>query len=125
MSTWDDLRNMDADFCEEMLKKQSQRSSEVGGHTYQQQIEKYGLRIMFAELANIMSRLEQMIWVGDADLSIAQKPLRLLDLLVDLGNYTSFTYSYVLDQAQEKFKELISSDSHTMPKVDNISIREQ
>lgn len=125
MNTWNKLNDFQESFVNEMVDKQEERSSEVGGHTWRQQIDTYGLPIMFAELANIMSRLELMLWTGDANLSVAQNPLRLLDLLVDLGNYTAFTYEYVLDQAKEKHKpELISSDSESMAKLDNISVRE-
>lgn len=83
----------------EMARKQNQRSNQVGGHSYISQIERYGLGIMFAELANIMSRLELMLWVNEPDNA---DPDRLLDLLVDLGNYTSFTYEYVYMSAVTK-----------------------
>lgn len=79
---------------------QGQRSQEVGGHTWEQTVERYGESYLFVEMAAIMSRLEQMIWVGQT-LNPYSNPSsfnfeRALDLCIDLGNYTDFLYQSLM-----------------------------
>lgn len=106
----------------EMAKKRNARSREVGGHSYLTQIERYGLGIMFAEMANIMSRLEQMLWLNDPKDANLE---RLLDLLVDLGNYTSFTYEYVWARHYEYLTSDYDSPLGEDPGSIDLSQREQ
>jgi len=85
---------------EAMLAVQKQRSGEVGGHTWEQMVERYGIAILFGEIASITLRLESVIW-GEAwnpysnphEVDID----RLLDLCIDLGNYTEFLYIAIQD----------------------------
>lgn len=82
---------------EAMAEVQNSRSSEVGGHTWQQMVERYGEAILFAEVASIVGRLESLLWdpqTAHPDANID----RLLDLCIDLGNYAEFLYLSFLER---------------------------
>ncbi len=80
----------------------NQRAQEIPD-TFEDLVETYGLAILFAEVASIVSRLKAMLWSDEA----LMKPInfdRLLDLLIDLGNFTDFLYMEA--QKQEKREEI-------------------
>ena len=73
--------------------------------TFEDLVETYGLAILFAEIASIVSRLKAMLWSDEA----LMKPInfdRLFDLLIDLGNFTDFLYMEA--RKQEKCEEINS-----------------
>jgi hypothetical protein len=83
---------------------QSQRSMELGGHTWQGMVERYGECYLFMEIASIVSRLEQGIWVDGMN-PYSPPPSRaridrLLDLCIDLGNYTDFLYQSLIKRIE-------------------------
>lgn len=81
---------------EAMAEVQNSRSEEVGGHTWQGMVERYGESILFAEIVSIVGRLEPIIWHGIGD--IEDNMDRLLDLCIDLGNYAEFLYLSFLER---------------------------
>lgn len=83
-------------FLEAMTSKQVERALEVGADTWREYADTYGVAILYAEIASINSRLKQVFWDHNPyeDMSTLNKP-RVLDLLVDLGNYASFLYAAV------------------------------
>lgn len=90
-------------FIKEMMSKQAERGGAVGGHSWKENIEIYGPAILFAEIAAINSRLKKMLWDdpskhkrGDFDWE------RLLDLLVDIGNYADFLYQWAENEKDKK-----------------------
>ncbi len=78
----------------------NERAQEVPD-TFEDLVETYGLAILFAEVASIVSRLKAMIWEENTQ-SINFD--RLYDLLIDLGNFTDFLYMEA--QKQEKREEI-------------------
>ncbi len=85
-----------------MAQVRKEREDEVGASTYQDLVNTYGLAILFAEIASITSRLKGLLWTDEA----IMQPInydRLLDLLIDLGNFTDFLYMEA--QKQEKREE--------------------
>ncbi len=73
-----------------MAAVQKERADEVGGHTYMDLVDQYGLAILFAEIATIVSRLKRIMW-DTSDYQLINWD-RLYDLLIDLGNFTDFLY---------------------------------
>jgi hypothetical protein len=98
--------------AEAMTDVQDLRASEVGGHTWQKSAERYGISYLWVEMAAIMSRLEQMLWV-DQTLNPYSNPNlfnfdRALDLCIDLGNYTDFLYRSLQSAEETENKNEIS-----------------
>lgn len=85
-----------------MAAIRNEREKEIGNHTYTDLVETYGLAILFAEIASIVSRLKAMIWEENTLQPINFE--RLYDLLIDLGNFTEFLYLEA--QKQEKREEI-------------------
>ena len=83
-----------------MLVIQGKRMVEIVEHTYPDLVETYGLRILFAEIASIVSRLKRILWTNH-DYEIPDWD-RLFDLLTDLGNYTDFIYDEALKQEKRE-----------------------
>jgi hypothetical protein len=81
-----------------MEEVQKERSLEVGGHTWEKLVEQYGEAILFAEIASIVSRLEQMIWHAGPYANPINNVDRILDLCIDLGNFTEFLYLATIDR---------------------------
>ena len=89
---------------EAMTSVQNQRAMEVGGHTWELQVERYGEAYLFIEIASITARLEQAIWKNAGnDAFWADEPEhvdRILDLCIDLGNYADFLYRSTLKRVK-------------------------
>lgn len=83
-----------------MVSVQDERGKEVGGHTYSDLVDQYGLAILFAEIATIVSRLKKIMW-DQSDHELINYE-RLFDLLIDLGNFTDFLYREA--QKQERLE---------------------
>ena len=82
---------------------QSERSMEVGGHTWQSMVERYGEAVLFAEIASITGRLESLIWNQSWQYGNASENIdRILDLCIDLGNYAEFLYLATLDREERE-----------------------
>jgi hypothetical protein len=82
-------------FIAAMTDKQIERSKEVGTDTWREYEETYGVRLLYAEIASINSRLKQMFWDVEYD---PRRVDRASDLLIDLGNYASFLYATIQDE---------------------------
>ena len=82
-------------FLKAMASKQAERIAEVGQDTWREYVDTYGFRILYAEIASINSRLKQLFW--DTDQLLHGQVERASDLLIDLGNYTSFLYEAIQD----------------------------
>jgi len=85
---------------------QSQRKSELGGHTWPQMVERYGEAYLFVEIVSIVSRLEKGIW-DEAMNPYSPPPSherleRLLDLCIDLGNFTDFLYQSLIKRIEQE-----------------------
>ena len=91
--------------AEAMASVQEERAMEVGGHTYPELVEQYGLAILFAEIATIVSRLKRIMW-DTSDLEVINFE-RLFDLLIDLGNFADFLYREA--QKQERLENPVPS----------------
>lgn len=91
--------------AEAMASVQEERAMEVGGHTYSELVEQYGLAILFAEIATIVSRLKRIMW-DTSDLEVINFE-RLFDLLIDLGNFADFLYREA--QKQERLENPVPS----------------
>jgi hypothetical protein len=83
---------------------QMKRSDELGGHTWPGMVERYGECYLFMEIASIVSRLEQGIWVDGMN-PYSPPPSRdridrLLDLCIDLGNFTDFLYQSLIKRIE-------------------------
>lgn len=80
----------------EMARIKRERGERVGGHTYRDQIAKYGIAVMFAEIASITSRLEMLLWKNQSKNVWLDRPglERLQDLCIDMGNYSSFIWEW-------------------------------
>ena len=81
-------------FIAAMTAKQTERVEEVGQDTWREYVDIYGFRILYAEIASINSRLKQLFW---DDVLLHDQVARASDLLIDLGNYTSFLYDVIQD----------------------------
>lgn len=90
---------------EAMEAVQNERQDEVGRHTWTTMVERYGLAILFAEVASIVGRLEPLIWDNNPYKNPFEDHDRILDLLIDLGNYTEFLYLSVQKQ-EDLFEKL-------------------
>ena len=82
-------------FLKAMENVQSIRKREVGGHTWQLYIRRYGPQIIFAEIASITSRIEELIWKKNEDSLTTEQKNRLKDLTIDLGNYSGFLFNWI------------------------------
>ena len=81
-------------FLKAMKTVQDDRQAEVGGHTWESYTLRYGPQILFAEIASITSRIEQLIWRKDEGELTPEQLARLEDLTVDLGNYSGFLFEW-------------------------------
>lgn len=87
---------------------QREREEEIGHHTWDEQVERYGVPYLFIEIASIVARLEIPLYrdplfnpyMSPRDINFN----RLLDLTIDLGNYADFLYQTLI-KYEEKDSE--------------------
>ena len=84
-------------FLKAMAGKQSVREREVGGHSWRDNVAAHGPAILYAEIANITSRLKLMLWNNHGTIPDFD---RLEDLLIDLGNYTEFLFIWTKEEQE-------------------------
>ena len=105
-STWPekDKRAPVVTYLGEMARIKRERGERVGGHTYRDQIAKYGIAVMFAEIASITSRLEMLLWKNQSKKVWLDWPAleRLQDLCIDMGNYSSFIWEWAAEQMRKQ-----------------------
>lgn len=98
-------------FVEAMLAIQKDRKDETADHTWKAHLDRYGLAIYFADLAGIVGRLEGLVWKRRYDDLTPRQQEKVIDLLVDLGNYAGFMYEWLQGQP----KVTISSEIPANP----------
>lgn len=92
-------------FVNAMLDIQENRKRELGKHTWRTHLDRYGPAPYAWELIGITSRLEAAIINRHPETSMNTP--KVLDLLVDLGNYASFLYDWIVEkEEQEQLREL-------------------
>jgi len=84
-------------FIEAMQAIKDDRRAEIGKHIWREHLDDLGPAGYLFDLIGIVGRLRAILWPGVQHLSSLTEAQvdKVLDLLIDLGNYAGFTHDWI------------------------------